>query len=173
MQIFFYENGTIDDIYFPINNNEFYISAIKDLIEKVTPKLSKSLYINETNKRRLRDGKEGVYFNYEQILSNGLLEKTVIYEDKIEKNIDKNDEYIFEKNEINSKMIRTFNPLGDMTLLEMEGEALFITSQLNNNKAKNNNLRLVEEENEKKIETNESYYDLGLNEFKMNVTSNN
>ena len=74
-KFYFYENGTIDDIYFPLNNNEFYISAIKDLIEKVTPKLSKSLYKNETIKRRLKNGEESIYFNYEQILSNGLLKK--------------------------------------------------------------------------------------------------
>jgi hypothetical protein len=36
-----------------------------DLIEKVTPKLSKSLYDEkEENKRRLENGKEGIYFNY-------------------------------------------------------------------------------------------------------------
>ena len=95
----------------------------------------------------------------------------MVYEDKIEKNIDKNDEYIFEKNEINSKMIRTFNPTGDMILLEMEGEAIFMSTRLYINKAKNNKLRWLEDEIEKKIETNESYYDLGINEFKMDVTS--
>ena len=85
-KFYFYENGTLDNIYFPINVNDFYKSAIEDLIEKVTPKLSKSLYKNETNKRRLDNKEEGVYFNYEQILRNGALDKTIIYEDKI-KNI--------------------------------------------------------------------------------------
>ena len=173
-KFYFYENGTLDNIYFPINVNDFYKSAIEDLIEKVTPKLSKSLYKNETNKRRLDNREEGIYFNYEQILKNGALDKTIIYEDKIKKNFGKNkDEYIFENNEINSKIVRIFNPSGDITSIKMEGEASFISAQSkNNNKGKNNNLRLIEEVNEKKIDTNESYYSLYLNEFKINVTSN-
>jgi hypothetical protein len=170
-KFYFYENGTLDNIYFPLNINEFYISIIEDLIEKVTPKLSKSLYNNETERRRLENGKEGKYLNYEQIIRNGLLKKTVIYENKKENNID-NDDFTFEKNEINSRIVRTFDPLGDMTLLEMEGEASFISSYSYDKNIKNNNLRLIEEENEKKIDTNESFYNLGLNEFKMNVTSN-
>ena len=175
-KFYFYENGTLENIYFPKNINEFYKSAIEDLIEKVTPKLSKSLYKNETNRRRLNNREEGVYLNFEQIIRNGLLNKTLIYEDKIEKKIDKNeDEYTFEKNELNSKITRTFNPLGDMILLEMKGEALFLSSQLeqnNNNYIVDKQLRLIEEENEKKSETNQTYYNLGLNEFKMNVSSN-
>lgn len=33
----FYENGTLGQIYFPVGINEFYKSAMMDLIEKVTP----------------------------------------------------------------------------------------------------------------------------------------
>ena len=175
-KFYFYENGTLENIYFPQNMNEFYKSAIEDLIEKVTPKLSKSLYKNETNKRRLNNGEEVVYLNYEQIIKNGVLNKTLIYEDKIEKTIDKSkDEYKFENNELNSKIIRTYNPSGDMTTLEMKGEALFISSQLKQNNNSNiveKHLRTIEEKNGNKSETNESYNNLGLNEFKMNVSSN-
>ena len=170
-KFYFCENGTLDNIYFPLNISEFYISIIEDLIEKVTPKLSKSLYKNETERRRLENGKEGIYLNYEQIYRNGLLKKTIIYENKKEKNIDE-DEFIFEKNEKNSKIVRTFDPSGEMTLVEMEGQASFISSYSYNKNIKNNNLRLIEEENEKNVDTNESFYNLGLNEFKMNVTSN-
>ena len=68
---YFYENGTLDEIYFPKNVNEFYKTAIIDLIEKVTPKLSNSLYKNETEKRRLEIKKEGIYLDYEQIIKSG------------------------------------------------------------------------------------------------------
>ena len=170
-KFYFYENGTIDDIYFPQDVNDFYKVAIIDLIEKITPKLSKSLYNNGTNRRRLKPKKEGIYLNYEQIIKNGELNKTIIYEDKLEKNIDKNDkEYRFESNEINSKIIRTFNSSGDMIFLEMEGEAIFKSGP--HESKKDINLRLNEEREEKITETNESYYNLALDEFKMNVTSN-
>ena len=36
--------------------NEFYKSAMNDLIEKITNKLPKSLYRQETYKRRLENG---------------------------------------------------------------------------------------------------------------------
>ena len=105
------------------------------------------------------------------IIKNGELNKTIIYEDKLEKNIDKNDkEYRFESNEINSKIIRTFNSSGDMIFLEMEGEAIFKSGP--HESKKDINLRLNEEREEKITETNESYYNLALDEFKMNVTSN-
>ena len=56
-------------------------NAISDLIEKITPKLSKSLYQKETNKRRLENGgEESSLFNYQQIIENGVLQKTIIYE---------------------------------------------------------------------------------------------
>ena len=60
--------------------NEFYKSAINDLIEKITPKLSKSLYQKETNKRRLESGvEENLVLNYQQIIENSVLKKTIIY----------------------------------------------------------------------------------------------
>ena len=167
---YFYENGTLDEIYFPKNVNEFYKTAIIDLIEKVTPKLSNSLYKNETDKRRLEIKKEGIYLDYEQIIKSGKLSKTKIYEDKFEKNIDKNEyKYTSDRYEINSKIIRTFNSFGDMILLEMEGEATFKNNPLESKK--NINLK-YKEKGEEKISANESYYNLGLDEFKMNVTAN-
>ena len=92
---------------------------------------------------------------------------------KIIKGIDKNeDKFSFKNNELNSKIIRIFNPSGEMTDLEMEGEVLF-TSNLKAEKKQNyKNLRFIEENEEKNLETNESYYNLGINEYKMNVTSN-
>lgn len=75
----------MEKTYFPKNINEFYISIIEDLIEKVTPKLSKSLYKNESNIRRLENGEEGINFNYEEILKNGKLQKRIIYENKKKK----------------------------------------------------------------------------------------
>ena len=133
-KFYFYENGTLGDIYFPNGTNEFYEAAILDLIEKVTPKLSKSLYKNENNKRRLQEREEGTYLDYEQIYDNNTgLNDTILYEDKIDKHLDNNnDEYAFENAELNSKMKRTFNSSGEMTSLDMEGEASFISNQQNN-----------------------------------------
>ena len=177
-KFYYFENGTIHEIFFPEGMNEFYKSAISDLIEKITPKLSKSLYQKETNKRRLENGgEENSLFNYQQIIENGVLQKTIIYEDKTQNEYHiNNDESAFSTNIINSKIIRTFNSLGDITALEMKGEALFksfspdiIDEPKNKEHA---NLRFISETEEKNLETNESYYKLGFNEFKMNVTSN-
>ena len=38
--------------------DEFYKSAMTDLIEKITPKLSKSLYQDKADKRRLQNEQE-------------------------------------------------------------------------------------------------------------------
>ena len=151
--------------------NEFYKGAMTDLIEKITPKLTKSLYQQKTNKRKLENGvEENLKLNYQQIIENGVLQKTIIYEDKIQNEYYSNK---IKKNEINSKIIRTFNSSGDIISLEMKGEALFKSfSQEENKNEKEKNLRLIEESDESKIETNESYYKLGFNEFNMNVTSN-
>ena len=162
----FFENGTLDKIYLPKYINEFYKSAIIDLIEKVTPKLSKSIYNNETNKRRLEEEKEGIYLDYEKIKRNGNLSKIILYEVKKMKDIDK-EQYNFENTEMNSKIQRIFNPSGEMINLKMEGDIAFID---HNN---NNNLRLIEENNETKVDSNDNtYYNLGIKKFKMNVTSN-
>lgn len=177
-KFYYFENGTIHEIYFPEGMNEFYKSAISDLIEKITPKLSKSLFQKETNKRRLENGgEENSLFNYQQIIENGVIQKTIIYEDKIQNEYHtNNNESAFTKNIINSKIIRTFNSSGDITSLEMKGEALFKSfSPENNNEPKikeNSNLRFISETEEKNLETNESYYKLGFNEFNMNVASN-
>ena len=172
-KFYYYENGTISDIYYPKGMNEFYKSAINDLIEKITPKLSKSLYQKETNKRRLENAvEENLILNYQQIIENSVLKKTIIYEEKMQNEYYSNN---IKKNEINSKIIRTFNSSGDIISLEMKGEALFKSfpqKEKENNNAENKNLRLIEETEESKIETNESYYKLGFNEFNMNVTSN-
>lgn len=177
-KFYYFENGTIHEIYFPEGMNEFYKSAISDLIEKITPKLSKSLYQKETNKRRLENGgEESSLFNYQQIIENGVLQKTIIYEDKIQNKFYTNsNESSLSKNVLNSKIIRTFNSSGDITSLEMKGEALFksfVPDKNNETKNKENaSLRFVSETEEKNLETNESYYKLGFNEFDMNVTSN-
>ena len=164
----FYENGTIDKIVFPSNINEFYKSAIFDLIEKVTPKLSDSLFKDQTNRRRLNQNKEGKFFNYEQIIKNGKLNKTLIYEDTFGKNINKKEDE--ERNEVNSKIKRTFDSLGDLVLVEMEGEAIFRSSNFKSKK--DINLRLNEEGELKISEADHPFYSLGLDEFKINVTSN-
>ena len=175
---YFYKNGTIVDIYFPKNTNEFYKSEIVDLIKKVTPKLSKSLYQNENNVRRLENGeKDNTILNYEQILTNGEISKTIIYENetKGDKN-ENNDQFNYEKRESNSRIKRIFNSSGDMISLEMEGEAFFKSGPSTKNKnihdEKEKNLRLNEEIKGKGNATNDSYYSLGFNEFKMNVKSN-
>ena len=158
-KFYFYENGTLGDIYFPNDTNEFYETAILDLIEKVTPKLSKSLYKNENNKRRLQKREEGTFLDYEQIYDNNTgSNDTILYEDKIDKHLDENnDEYTFENAELNSKMKRTFNSSGEMTSLDMEGEASFISNEQNNsNKINETQMELNGERNEKKTDTNES-----------------
>lgn len=114
----------------------------------MTPKLSKSLYDKkEENKRRLENGKEGIYFNYEEIKRNGRFNKATIYEEKLKKNFGGNQGgYVFEDNKINSKIVRTFNSSGEMNHLQMEGEALFINKPPESKK--DLNLRLNEEINE-------------------------
>ena len=175
-KFYFYENGTIDKIYFPKGINDYYKTLIIDLIEKTTPKLSKSLYKDESNKRRLENGNEGTYLNYEEIKRNGQLDKTIIYEDKIEKNLDKEkDEFTFENKQLNSKTVRTFNSTGDMTILDMEGEVRFISSRveprqdINNEKIRENE---EIESGENNSTANESFHNLGFNEFKLNAKSN-
>lgn len=175
-KFYFYENGTLDKIFFPEGINDYYKTSIIDLIEKITPKLSKSLYKNENIKRRLENGDEGTYLNYEEFIKNGNLDKTKLYEDKIEKSSrNEKDEFTFENKQLNSSTVRTFNSSGDMTLLEMEGEARFISSLLEPKNDINNikEERRIEEFNgEKNVETNESFYNLGFNEFKLNAKSN-
>ena len=167
----FYENGTLDKVYFPPDINEFYKVAIFDLIQKVTPRISMSIYRDQTNRRRLNQNKkEGNFLNYEKIIKNGKLNKTIIYEDNFEKNIGKKEnEDNYEINEINSIITRTFDFSGDLIGVEMEGEAIFRSDI----KPKRNiNLRLNEEKKEKISEANHSYYNLGIDEMKMNVISN-
>ena len=160
----FYENGTIDKIIFPQDLNELYKSAIIDLIEKVTPKLSKSLYGDQVNRRRLNQKKEGKFFNYEQIIKNDKLNKTIIYEDNLENNIDKKKD-----EEVNSKIKRTYDSFGDLILVEMEGEVIFKSYSFKSKK--DINLRLNEEEQVKISEKDQPFSNLGLDEFKINVTS--
>lgn len=68
--------------------------------------------------------------------------------------------------------MRTFNSSGEMDHLQMEGEALFISGP--SESKKDLNLRLNEEVNETEefVNTNESNYNLGFKEFRMNVSSN-
>ena len=172
-KFYFYENGTLGQIYFPLGVNEFYKCAMMDLIEKVTPKLLKSLYKQEENKRRLENGKEGIYYNYEEIKRNDVLNKTIIYEDKLQKNFGGNqDGYEFKGSQLNSKIVRIFNSSGEMNLLQMEGEALFVSRPPESKKDKNLRLNEEDNENEKLVNANESYYNLGFKEFKINVNSN-
>ena len=170
-KFYFFLNGTLKEIYYPEGMNEFYKSAMYDLIKKITPKLSKSLYQGKTNKRRLEnEGEENIKLNYEEVVKNGILEKVIIYEDIMKK------EFNEKNNNIISKIIRTFNSSGDITSLEMKGEAIFKSpsstkkEHLKNWKSKS--LRLIEEEKDDVFETNETYSNLGFNEFNINVTSN-
>ena len=176
-KFYFYENGTLDNIYFPEGINDYYKTLVVDLIEKITPKLSKSLYEDENNKRRFENGNEGTYLNYEEIARNGLLDKTIIYEDKIEKNSDKEkDDFTFENKKLNSKTVRTFNSTGDMTLLDMEGEVRFISSKVEPGQEEIKYEKVRENEEigggENNSAANESFYNLGFNEFKLNAKSN-
>ena len=176
-KFYFYENGTLDNIYFPEGINDYYKTLVVDLIEKITPKLSKSLYEDENNKRRFENGNEGTYLNYEEIARNGLLDKTIIYEDKIEKNTDKEkDDFTFENKKLNSKTVRTFNSTGDMTLLDMEGEVRFISSKVEPGQEEIKYEKVRENEEigggENNSAANESFYNLGFNEFKLNAKSN-
>jgi len=170
-KFYYFLNGTLKEIYYPEGINEFYKSAMHDLIEKITPKLSKSLYQGKTNKRRLEnEGEENINLNYEEVVKNGTLEKFIIYEDIMKK------EFNEKNSNINSKIIRTFNSSGDITSLEMKGEAIFKSPSSNKKEdlknSKSKNLRLIEEEKDDEFETNETYSNLGFNEFKINVTSN-
>lgn len=174
-KFYVYENGTLDKIYFPEGINEYYKVLIIDLIEKITPKLSKSLYKDESNKRKLENGNEGTYLNYEEITRNDQIDKTIIYEDKIEKNLDKEkEEFTFENKQLNSKTVRTFNSTGDMTLLDMEGELRFISSRVESRQ----DIKYEKVRENKEIggvnnsTVNESFYNLGLNEFKIKAKSN-
>ena len=170
-KFYYYKNGTIDEIYCPEGMDDFYKSAISDLIEKVTPKLSKSLYVNKNGKRRLEEEQEeGIKFDYEQIMKNDELEKTILYEDKVQKESKEKNKQIL------SKMVRTFNSSGDITSLEMKGEAVFKSfspkKDDNLQNSKNKNLRFIEETKEVNFETNNTYDNLGFNEYRINVTSN-
>ena len=64
------------------------------------------------------------------------------------------------------KIIRTFNSSGDIIFLEMKGEGLFKSFNFDKKNelkySKNNSLILIEELDEKKIETTENFYNLGL-----------
>ena len=61
-KFYYLENGTIDGIYFPEGMNDFYKSIMSDLIEKITPKLSKSLFKKEIDKRKFeKGGEENLY----------------------------------------------------------------------------------------------------------------
>ena len=176
-KFYFYENGTLDNIYFPEGINDYYKTLVVDLIEKITPKLSKSSYEDENNKRRFENGNEGTYLNYEEIARNGLLDKTIIYEDKIEKNSDKEkDDFTFENKKLNSKTVRTFNSTGDMTLLDMEGEVRFISSRVEPGQEEIKYEKVRENEEieggKNNSAANESFYNLGFNEFKLNAKSN-
>ena len=173
-KFYYFQNGTIDKIYFPKGMDEFYKSAMTDLIEKITPKLSKSLYQDKANKRRLQnEQEEGIKLNYEKIIKNGEIEKIIIYEDNVQKDF-------HEKNtELNSKIIRTFNSSGDITSLEMKGEVKFksFSPDKKDNTKKNNekkNLRFAEEAKDIYYRTNDTNdnANFGFNEFSMNITSN-
>lgn len=73
-------------------------------------------------------------------------------------------------------MVRTFNSSGDITSLEMKGEAVFKSfspkKDDNLKNSKNKNLRFIEETKEVNFETNNTYDNLGFNEYRINVTSN-
>ena len=89
------------------------------------------------------------------------------------KNFGRNKEgYAFKDNQIKSKIVRTFNSSGEMNHLQMEGEAIFISNPPESKK--DYNIRLNEEINETEnfVDSNESNYNLGFNEFRMNVVSN-
>ena len=161
-QFYFYENGTIDKINFPQDINEFYKSAINDLIDKVTPNITESIYRSQENRRRLNQKNE--IFN---IIKDNKLDKIIIYEENLQKNINKNEDG--EGNEVNSIIKRTFNASGDLILVEMEGEAIF-RNEFSKSK-KDINLRLNEEGEVKRTERHEEFTNLGLNELKINVTS--
>jgi hypothetical protein len=53
----FYENGTLADIYIAKNTNQFYASSMVDIIEEITPRISKKLYNKEQN---------GVEFSFDE-----------------------------------------------------------------------------------------------------------
>lgn len=166
-KFYFYENGTLGEIYIPKNLNAFYQSVLEDLIKKITPKLSKSLYNNEDTKRRLDSGEEGTYLNYETV-KNGEVNNTIIYENTKEKNINKNKgkESTLENSELNSKMKRTFDSKsGEMTTLNMEGDVSLKSAPQNSQQDIKDNDFIYQE-------SNNSYSKLVINEFKTNVTSN-
>ena len=167
-KFYFYENGTIKDIHFPNNTNDFYKSAIIDLIEKIIPKLSSSLYNLKDNRRRLEKGEEGIYLNYEENDKNGEIINVTLYEDRIEKNLDKdNNGFNFETSELNSNYKRIINSSGVMTSLEMGGQVSFIGDQI-----EKENKTTTQNSDEKIIKTNSFFYKLGYNQFKMNISSN-
>ena len=138
-----------------------------------------NLYIKKNNNIKIKEnGKENIYLNYEKIIRNGEFSKLIIYENKIQtpKNNDKK-EFSIQINEINSTIVRTFNHLGDMTSVEMEGKALFKSEKLDNKKKFTNNknkknLRKIEEENERYIEIDKSNSNVGINQVQMDVKSN-
>ena len=155
-------------------NKRTKINTILDLSEPyyLTKLIIFLLYLKETNKRKLENrGEENSLFNYQQI-EIWVLQKIIIYEDKIQNEFYTNsNQSDITNNIINSKIIKTFNSSGNITSLEMKGEALF--KSFSSEKIKENkDLRFVSETEEKDLETNESYFKLGFNEFNMNITSN-
>ena len=57
----FYENGTITNIKFPVSTNEYNTQTLKELLEKVIPKLSRNRTEDNTNGLNIKiitDGKK-------------------------------------------------------------------------------------------------------------------
>jgi hypothetical protein len=143
----FYENGTLNDIYIAKNTNHFYASSMVDIIEEITPRISKKLYNKEQN---------GVEFSFDE-------EKDEIVEDHKEKEFtDKYSKIGFKGSKINKKITRKvskdgINQVNIETQLDLfsekpENDEDFYDIGLDGYSIKiNSDLKLVENKDDKEL----------------------
>ena len=114
----FYENGTINDIYYPPKLDTFIWTSSKEIIDKLVPLLSKQLY-SIKGSRRLSDSNNTTIKEYD---ING--NETILYDTEM-KGIE-NGEIDFDSSNLNSQTQTIIdNDLGSITKVNSEGGANF------------------------------------------------
>ncbi len=137
----FYENGTLLGIYLPSDINKFTASLIIDLIEKVTPRISKEYFEKEEINK--------VAFKLKNN-SNTSNETTLLEIHQLKEFKDKYTEVSFNKSSTHSNIERKVNEENKLENIKSNSE-LVLNSQKN-----------YDEEN---------YVDLGFNDYHLNIES--
>ena len=143
----FYENGTLVDIYIAKDTNHFYASSMVEIIEEITPRISKKLYNIEQN---------GVEFSFDE-------DKDEIVEEHKEKEFtDKYSKIGFEGSKINKKITRKVSKDGinqvnietqlDLISQKPENDEDFYDIGLDGYSIKiNSDLKLIENKDDKEL----------------------